>query len=54
MRRYKHRQSGAIFETDRDMPLRDWEPLECAVPQKEEPAAPPKRKRTRKKTAPEE
>ena len=53
MRKYRHKPSGATFETDMEMPATEWEPIDGETePPEKEPAAP--RKRTRKQTAPKE
>lgn len=52
MRKYRHRQSGAIFETEREMPQRDWELISPAA-QDTDPK-PQRRKTARKKTTPKE
>lgn len=53
MRKYRHRASGAIFETEMDMPTRDWEPLD-EEREPEKPKAQATRKRTRKTNTPKE
>lgn len=50
MRKYRHRQSGAVFETDRDMPPLDWERIDQEQKQGQEQAPEPKRRsRARRK-----